>query len=740
MNKTDQNLSIASIMSAYTDEQSSESSDTLHDVDMERREDDYGDQEGLFSGEKDNLSPNESSRSSDTLDDVEMQRREDDYGDQEGLLSGKKDKPSQEVEVIKKWRLTTFSWIIISFLAVIGITLTMMKIAWAFIPNHSTIIDYPETTSTDFRRSASDYILNPNWDFDASPKVRTYHWTIKDIEANPDGVFRPMITINSQFPGPMIECNEGDTLIINVDNQGVNATSIHFHGIFQNGTNHMDGTTGITQCPIAPGRKFRYEFNVTGQSGTYYYHGHQAVQIADGVYGPLVIHSKKEKILQPISYATDRVVMLQDYYHELSSGLLIENLQPGSESSPIPDGALINGLNSRDCSVLPHRTCDNSTTSLPSFDLTANANHRLRFINTGAFAWFQVSLDEHEFAITEVDGTDIMPSYESRMMIGPAQRYSMIVDTNHISADAFWLRARMVTHCWKEPKKPAHPADEVRAIIRYVSEKDTPRNITSQPTSQNWEEAIEVECRDMDISNYTPTSFEPAPAIADHSYFLRANLERKYWRLERGYFNTSTFRPQIQHPTLHRTIDGFATNNESFTSVSNINGVNSLSYDQTNDFLIQHSGIKVIDIIIQNFDEGNHPMHLHGHKFWVLGQGHGPFPGYQALNLQPDGRGTLPGHEHALDNLIRRDVASVEGYGWLALRFVADNPGIWAFHCHMMWHGEAGMVMQFVDRLDEVKKWKIPEANQKLCEVDIGELEKGAVPKDEIWFGFEDDD
>ncbi|EDN91778.1 hypothetical protein SS1G_07638 [Sclerotinia sclerotiorum 1980 UF-70] len=620
-------------MSVYTDEQSFGAGETLADVEMERREDDYGDQEGLFPGEKDNLSANQSSRSSDTLDDVEMQRREDDYGDQEGLLSGEKDKPSQEVEVKKIWRLTNFSWIIISFLAVIGATVTMMKIAWAFIPNDSTIIDYSETTPTDF--------------------LRTYHWTIEDIEANPDGVFRPMITINSQFPGPMIECNEGDTLIINVDNQGVNATSIHFHGIFQNGTNHMDGTTGITQCPIAPGHKFRYEFNVTGQSGTYYYHGHQAVQIADGVYGPLVIHSKKEKTLQPISYATDRVVMLQDYYHELSSGLLIENLQPGSESSPIPDGALINGLNSRDCSLLPHRTCDNSTTSLPSFDLIEDSNHRLRFINTGAFAWFQVSLDEHEFAITEVDGTDIMPSYETRMMIGPAQRYSMILNTNQVSTDAFWLRARMVTHCWKEPEKPAHPADEVRAIIRYVSDKDTPRNITSQPTSKNWEEAIEVECRDMNISAYIPTSFEPAPTIADHSYFLRANLERKYWRLERGYFNTSTFRPRIQHPTLHRTIDGFTTNNETFTSMSSING---------------------------------------------------------------------------------------KEYGWLALRFVADNPGIRAIHCHMMWHGEAGMVMQFVDRLDEVKKWKIPEANQKLCEVDIGELEKGAVPKDEIWFGFEDED
>ncbi|KAG4030005.1 hypothetical protein MFRU_013g00290 [Monilinia fructicola] len=675
------------------------------------------------------------SESSNTLDDVEIHRREDDFGDQEdGLLSDEKDNPLQEVEI--KWRLKPIWSAISSILFLVIFTYWGLLLARYITSNGGTKINYPETTSSDFRRSASDYVLDPNWDFNAHPKTRTYHWKIEDITANPDGVFRPMITINSQFPGPMIECNEGDTLIIDIENQSVNATSIHFHGIFQNGTNHMDGTTGITQCPIAPGHTFRYEFNVTGQSGTYYYHGHQAVQIADGLYGPMIIHSKKEKALQKIPYATDRVVMLQDYYHELSSGLLIESLQSGSESSPIPDGALINGHNSRDCSVLPHRTCDNSTAIIPSFDLTSNANHRLRFINVGAFAWFQVSLDEHEFAITEVDGTDIMPSYETRMMISPAQRYSLIINTNHISTDLFWLRARMVTHCWKEPDLPAHGAAEVHAIIRYVSENDTPKSITSLPTSQNWKEGIEVHCRDMNTSTYIPTSFEPAPTIADHSYFLRANLERHDWRLERGYFNTSTFRPQIQHPTLHRTIDGFATNNQSFTSMVDIDGVNTVAYEQKHDFLIQHSGVKVVDIIIQNFDEGNHPMHLHGHKVWILGQGHGPFPGYSSLNLQEQGRGTLPGHEHALDNLIRRDVATVEGFGWLALRFVADNPGVWAFHCHLMWHGEAGMVMQFLDRLDEVKKWEVPKANQKLCEVDIGELEKGAVPKDEIWYGL----
>lgn len=430
--------------------------------------------------------------------------------------------------------------------------------------------------------------------------------------------------------------------------------------------------------------------------------------------------------------------MLQDYYHDISSGLLYNTLEPGNEGSPIPDGALINGLNQRDCSQLSGRLCDNSTATLPAFDLRANANHRLRFINVGAFAWFQVSVDEHNFAITEADGTDLLPAYDIRLMISPAQRYSVIVNTNQTTGDSFWLRAKMVTHCWKDADLPGHGADEAKAILQYAfhDQKNAANGPRSEPSSKNWDDGMNVECKDMKTTSYVPAAFEPPPPVADHSYYLRLNMAIGDWRLERGFFNKSTFRPQLHSPTLHRTIEGLSTHNETFMSTSAKDGVNSVAYDLKNDFVIQHSGIKTVDLVIQNFDEGNHPLHLHGHKLWVLGQGHGMFPGYNTINLNPEGKGTLIGKEAALDNLIRRDVATVEGFGWMVIRVVFDNPGVWAFHCHMAWHSEAGLGMQFVSRVDELATWTIPEANLKLCEASVGELEKGAAPNDSIWYGF----
>ena len=671
---------------------------------------------------------------------VEMVERDDSSEQEQRLLARDADVEStgDDVEYKVEWHLRT-GWAvmgsIISALLVFCALITFTKL---IIVNGSPAKGI-ETTSQQatFRRPASDYILDSAWDFSAPSRVREYKWTIVDIVGNPDGVYRQMLSIGGQFPGPMIECNEGDTLVIDVDNQSANATSLHFHGIFQNGTNFMDGTAGITQCPIAPKQKFRYEFTVRGQSGTYYYHGHQAAQLVDGLYGPMVVHSKNEKELQKISYATDRVVMLQDYYHDPSSGLLIEALKPGSESSPIPNGALINGLNRRDCSTLTHRMCDDSTASLPTFDVSPNENHRLRFINVGAFAWFQVSMDEHKLAITEADGTDIIPAYESSLMISPAQRYSVIITADQKNSDSFWLRARMVTHCWKQPKLPGPGADEVRAIIRYTSGRTSFPESMAEPTTKPMDQYFAVQCRDMNTTSYVPASFEPPPAVADHSYYIRSNLEIGDWRLERGFFNTSTFRPNLQQPTLHRTVEGLTKRNESFTSTSSNDGVNSVAYNLKNDFVIQHSGIKVVDLVIENFDEGNHPMHLHGHKFWVLAQGHGAFPGYEAFGWNPEGKGVLEGSPKGkMDNLIRRDVATAEGFGWLVLRFVADNPGIWALHCHMAWHSEAGLVMQFLSRVDEVAKWEIPQANLRLCEANLEELEKGATPKDSIWFGF----
>jgi FtsP/CotA-like multicopper oxidase with cupredoxin domain len=561
------------------------------------------------------------------------------------------------------------------------------------------------------------YILDPGWDYNSPSTERHYHWTVEDTVRNPDGVYRPMVLLNGQFPGPLIECNEGDTLVIHVDNKATNATSIHWHGLYQNGTNWMDGTVGITQCPIAPGAQFLYTFAVTGQSGTYWYHAHHSMQASDGLFGPLIVHAKNERELQPVEYLTDRVVMVQDYYYDMSSELMMTYLEPDRENAePVPDSALMNGKNVRNCNKLPLRKCDSSLAALETFNLQPNENHRLRFINVGAFAEFQIQVDEHDFAVTEVDGTDVVGRNRyHRLNILPAQRYSIILSTNNTNADSFWLRARMVTTCFAEENPELEP--EVRGIIQYTSTVDS-----TTPTSRDWPEIVELECRDLNTSDLRPVVPLRAPEKADATVELRSNFEIGDWRLSRGFMNETSFRPNLRQPSLYRVLDGMRAENSSFTGAgqATIAFVNAKAFDIKRELVYQTTGISTLDIIISNFDDGAHPFHLHGYKFWVLAHGSGYFDPalYDSLDLS---------------NPLRRDTATVEAFGWVLLRFVADHPGIWAFHCHVSWHAEAGLLMQFITRSDELRNSDVPKEQRELCKLDGAE--KGKTPDDSIWFG-----
>jgi hypothetical protein len=99
----------------------------------------------------------------------------------------------------------------------------------------------------------------------------------------------------------------------------------------------------------------------------------------------------------------------------------------------------------------------------------------------------------------------------------------------------------------------------------------------------------------------------------------------------------------------------------------------------------------VVDLVVNNIGVQQHPMHLHGNHFWMLGSGPGVFnraTDYAKLNTRDP---------------VMRDTVQVRNEGWAVFRFVADNPGTWALHCHIEWHLAAGMLMFF-----EIGRGRIP--------------------------------
>lgn len=92
----------------------------------------------------------------------------------------------------------------------------------------------------------------------------TYDFNITWVRANPDGACdRPTIGINGQWPLPIMTATVGDRVVVNVDNQlGNQTTTLHFHGLYMNGSTEMDGPAQVSQCGIPAGSQFTYDFTV----------------------------------------------------------------------------------------------------------------------------------------------------------------------------------------------------------------------------------------------------------------------------------------------------------------------------------------------------------------------------------------------------------------------------------------------------------------------------------------------
>jgi hypothetical protein len=73
-------------------------------------------------------------------------------------------------------------------------------------------------------------------------------------------------------------------------------------------------------------------------------------------------------------------------------------------------------------------------------------------------------------------------------------------------------------------------------------------------------------------------------------------------------------------------------------------------------------------------------------------------------------------------NPPRRDTLTIPGYGWIAIRFITDNPGLWAFHCHIGWHMAAGLLMQFASLPSQIQQLQIPSYLSNQCAQQSGGL------------------
>ncbi|EXJ91357.1 hypothetical protein A1O1_04469 [Capronia coronata CBS 617.96] len=504
----------------------------------------------------------------------------------------------------------------------------------------------------------------------------SYELTITNTTIDYDGSGPKMaFAINGQVPGPLIECNWGDILEVTVHNNlENNATSIHWHGITQKESNDQDGVPGVTECGIAPGTSRTYTMKLN-QYGTGWYHSHTMTQYGDGIRGPMVVHGPATA-----SYDIDMGTVMIDDIFDATAAQMNERIAHSGPSSTV--NYLLNGKNTlQDLSAGQHAL----------WSVQPGKKHLFRIINSGVQNMYSVHIDDHVMTVIAADYVPIVPYTTEWLNIGIGQRYDVIVEMNQPVA-GYFLRAVTQTGC---PSGCGNSGlGNANGIILYEGAEATlPTSTYGNKTASDF--AI---CADEPIASLVPF-LEKTAGSADQFAATAATVPAgKVAQIAtsddgsvvRWYINNGAINVNYTQPTLKTLADG--SNSSLISNPITLNVANQWVY-----------------FIIQNQFFASHPIHLHGHDMSVLGQGSATWTTSLLSTLN-------------FNNPTRRDTAMLVGSsgpgnpaGYTVIGFETDNPGAWLMHCHIVWHVDGGLALQFTERPADILPYANSTAFQDEC-------------------------
>ncbi|KAJ5609385.1 Multicopper oxidase type 2 [Penicillium herquei] len=471
-------------------------------------------------------------------------------------------------------------------------------------------------------------------------------WNVTWVNASPDGFERPVIGINGEWPCPQIDVDVGDRLIVDVYNGlGNESTGVHWHGMHQNGTGVMDGPSGVTQCPIAPGQHMQYNFQIN-QTGTYWYHSHTMGQYPDGFRGPLIVHDPSP----PFEYDEEFTMTLSDWYHDQMPDLLAQYQSAQDQEAfggrePVPNSALINDSTNTKIKVEPNKT------------------YLVHIICVGNWPGHTWTFDGHQMTVVEVDGvyTEPYAVTDKLLRIATGQRMSVLIHTKSDTSQNFAIWDTMdinMMFVFENRSIPAGYNPNATAWLIYDEAKPLPPP------------PVFHELSFVDDLTFVPADHQPLLEPVNHQIILDTG-SAVINGVPRFTINNKTYIPQ-DVPTLYTA----NTVGPEFAS-------NPAVYGDVNPFILKHG--EVVELVINNYHDDLHPWHLHGHEFQVL--------------QRPPNGGYFTGQyfKNVSSTPIRRDTIMVQDHGHVVLRFRADNPGVWLLHCHIEWHVEAGLTATIIE-------------------------------------------
>ncbi|KPM18069.1 copper resistance system multicopper oxidase [Citromicrobium sp. WPS32] len=502
--------------------------------------------------------------------------------------------------------------------------------------------------------------------------------TIGDYHFMTGGRSGHAVAVNGSVPGPLIHLREGQSVRLHVTNNLAEDSSIHWHGLlvpFQ-----FDGVPGVSFPGIRPGERFTYEFPIR-QSGTYWWHSHSGLQEQAGHYGPIVVESADP---DP-RYDRDYVVLLSEFTpihpHEIMRKLKVGEhyfnyqMQTATEGEMSGEMRRMWGqmrMNPRDISDVTGSTYTflingHGPADDLQFAFRAGERVRLRIINGSAMTFFNVRIPGVPMTVIAADGQDVAEVEVDEFQIGVAETYDVIVsppDGSHaIVAEAMDRSgmgvASLTSHAGHRASPPAL-REPVTLTMADMGMMDHGGMAGMEGMDHSMRDTSTLPA-DVKVG---PGLDMVSPMPMDRMDFPGLGLDKVKHRVLR--YTDLKAKRMNSHREVDREMRIHLTGNMERYMWS----FDGKKFTAVTDDPIRFGFDERVRVTLVNDTMMAHPIHLHGHFFELVnGADHMHQPLKHTVIVQPGGTATFD--------------------------LTANEPGDWAFHCHLLYHMHAGM-MQLV--------------------------------------------
>ncbi len=256
------------------------------------------------------------------------------------------------------------------------------------------------------------------------------------------------VAVNGSVPGPLVRLKEGEPVRINVTNTLKTDSSIHWHGLllpFQ-----YDGVPGVSFPGIRPGETFSYEIPALRQNGTYWWHSHSGLQEQSGHYGPIVVDPKGT---DPVAADRDYVLLLSEFTprhpHEIMAKLKKGEGYFNYQQTTATDDYALSGADRRMWARMRMMATDILDVTGSTYTYLANGHGpkegmeyafapgervRLRVINGSAMSFFNLRIPGLPMTVVAADGQNVRPVEVDELQIGVAETYDVLVEPGRLAA------------------------------------------------------------------------------------------------------------------------------------------------------------------------------------------------------------------------------------------------------------------------------------------------------------------